>query len=157
MKNTFVWIMALALSFPQISIAESTMMTQDEQNALATVEMMTAAFQDKDIAGVMATYESSATVAFEPGSPISDNAVLEQMFTGMSAISPVFDYAGHEVIVSGDLAMHIAPWHMTAVTPDGQELEQSGLSVAVLRRQPDGGWKIVIDNPHGGRLLPQQD
>jgi len=149
--------MALALTLPKISIAESTMMTQDEQNVLATVETMTAAFQNKDIAGVLATYEPSATVAFEPGSPISDNAVLEQMFTGMAAINPVFDYAGHDVIVNGDLAVHIAPWHMTAVTPDGQEINQSGLSVAVLRRQSDGDWKIVIDNPHGGRLLPQQD
>ena len=149
--------MALALTLPKISIAESTMMTQDEQNVLATVETMTAALQNKDIAAVMAIYEPSATVAFEPGSPISDNAVLEQMFTGMAAINPVFDYAGHDVIVNGDLAVHIAPWHMTAVTPDGQEINQSGLSVAVLRRQSDGDWKIVIDNPHGGRLLPQQD
>jgi len=157
MKNTLVWVMALALTLPQISIAESTMMTQDEQNALATVETMTAAFQNKDIAGVMATYESSATVAFEPGTPVSDNAVLEQMFTSMAAIDPVFNYAGHEVIVNGDLAVHIAPWHMTAVTPDGQEITQSGLSVAVLRQQSDGGWKMVIDNPHGSRLLFQEN
>jgi uncharacterized protein (TIGR02246 family) len=157
MKSTLVWVMALALTLPKISIAESTMMTQDEENVLATVETMTAALQNKDIAAVMAIYEPSATVAFEPGSPISDNAVLEQMFTGMAAINPVFDYTGHDVIVDGDLAVHIAPWNMAAVTPDGQEITQSGLSVAVLRRQSDGGWKIVIDNPHGGRLLPQGD
>lgn len=153
MKHTFVWLVALALTFPQILTAESKAMTQDEQDALRTIETMTAAFESKDIAAVMSTYESSATVLFEPGTPISDHTVLEQMFTGMAAANPVFDYAGHEVIVEGDIAMHIAPWSMKATTPDGQEIQQSGLSIAVLRRQADGSWKMVIDNPHGGRLL----
>lgn len=78
------------------------------------------------------------------------------MFAGMAAANPEFVYAGHDVIVSGDIAMHIAPWEMTATTPDGQEIAQSGLSVAVLRKQADGGWKMVIDNPHGGQLLKQE-
>jgi ketosteroid isomerase-like protein len=154
MKHTFVWLMALALTFPQISTAESTDMTKDEQNALAAIEAMTAAFQNNDIARVMDSYETPAQVAFEPGVPISDPAVLEQMFTGMAAANPVFDYADHEVIVTGDIALHIAPWNMTAKTPDGQDFQQSGLSVAVLRRQEDGSWKMVIDNPHGARLIP---
>jgi ketosteroid isomerase-like protein len=34
---------------------------------------------------------------------------------------------------------------MTARTQDGREIVQSVLSVAVLRRQADGSWK-VIDN-----------
>jgi hypothetical protein len=28
-----------------------------------------------------------------------------------------------------------------------------GLSVAVLRRQPDGSWVMVIDNPYGDAVL----
>ena len=50
MKHTFVWLMALALTFPQISTAESTDMTKGEQNALAAIEAMTAAFQNNVIA-----------------------------------------------------------------------------------------------------------
>lgn len=155
MKHAFAWLTALALAIPQISIAESKTMTQDQQDVMNAIETMTSNFQGNDIAGVMASYETEATVVFEPGSPISDSAQLEQMFAGMAAVNPVFDYAGHEVIVNGDIAIHIAPWSMNGKTPDGQELAQSGLSIAVLRRQPDGSWKMVIDNPHGGRLLAQ--
>lgn len=130
-------------------------MTQDQQNALTAIQDMTDAFQAKDIARVMASYESKATVLFEPATPVSDASQMEQMFTGMAMLDPVFEYSdGHEVIVNGDIAMHIAPWTMTGQTPDGQDLSQSGLSVSVLRRQADGGWKMIIDNPHGGRLLP---
>lgn len=155
MKHAFAWLTALALAIPQISTAESETMTQDQQDVLNAIQTMTSNFQGNDIAGVMASYETEATVVFEPGSPVSDMAQLEQMFAGMAAVNPVFVYSGHEVIVNGDIAVHIAPWSMTGKTPDGQELAQSGLSIAVLRRQPDGSWKMVIDNPHGGRLLTQ--
>lgn len=155
MKHAFAWLTALALAIPQISTAESQTMTQDQQDVLNAIQTMTSNFQGNDIAGVMASYETEATVVFEPGSPISDQAQLEQMFAGMAAVNPVFEYAGHEVIVNGDIAVHIAPWSMTGKTPDGHELAQSGLSIAVLRRQLDGSWKMVIDNPHGGQLLAQ--
>ncbi len=155
MKHAFAWLTALALAIPQISTAESQTMSQDQEDVLNAIQTMTSNFQGNDIAGVMASYETEATVVFEPGSPVSDAEQLEQMFAGMATVKPVFEYAGHEVIVNGDIAMHIAPWSMTGITLDGQELEQSGLSIAVLRRQPDGSWKMVIDNPHGGRLLTQ--
>ncbi|WP_170347634.1 YybH family protein [Ruegeria atlantica] len=155
MKHAFAWLTALALVIPQISTAESETMTRDQQDVLNAIQTMTSNFQGNDIAGVMASYETEATVVFEPGSPVSDAAQLEQMFAGMAAVKPVFEYAGHEVIVNGDIAVHIAPWSMIGETPDVQELGQSGLSIAVLRLQPAGGWKMVIDNPHGGRLLVQ--
>lgn len=154
MKHAFAWAMALALTTTLISAVKGQEMTQDQKDVLATVKHMTSSFQAGDIASVMGSYEGQATVVFEPEAPISDAAQLEQMFAGMAQVNPVFDYAkGHEVIVNGDIAIHIAPWSMTGKTPDGQELSQSGLSVAVLRKQVDGSWKMVIDNPHSGRLL----
>ena len=86
----------------------------------------------------------------------SVRALVVRCSDGKELASHVFDYpSGHEVIVNGDIAIHIAPWSMTGRTPDGQDLAQSGLSVAVMRRQADGSWRMVIDNPHGGRLLTQ--
>lgn len=154
MKHALAWLMALAFITPQISTAEGLNMSNETQNVHATVEAMTEAFQNNKIADVMAAYESQATVVFEPDMPISDAAQIEQMFSGMAMVNPAFDYpAGHEVIINGDIALHITPWTMTGRTPDGQDIAQSGLSVAVLRRQEDGSWKMLIDNPHGSRLL----
>jgi ketosteroid isomerase-like protein len=45
---------------------------------------------------------------------------------------------------------------MIARTAEGAPIKQSGLSVAVLHRQPGGDWKMVIDNPHSARLLASQ-
>ena len=125
---------------------------QHEQQVIAAVEAMTAAFHRGDIDGVMACYESEATIVFEPGQATRDPATQRRQFIEFFALSPQFRYGGHEAFVTGDTAVHIAPWTMTGTAPDGAAFEQSGLSVAVLRRQPDGRWLMVIDDPHGSHL-----
>ncbi|MBY5976456.1 DUF4440 domain-containing protein [Phaeobacter italicus] len=157
MKHAFAWLTALAFTLPHISTAQGETMTQDERAVLAVIETMTHSFQAGDIATVMNSYEPQATVVFEPAAPVSDADMIAQMFKGMAALQPEFSYpAGHEVIVNGDFAIHIAPWDMIARTPEGAPITQSGLSVAVLHRQPGGDWKMVIDNPHSARLLASQ-
>lgn len=169
MKHAFACTLLLCLVSAQIGHAkelkpvppqtsqtgEKTMNKKDEAAVQAAVDKMTSAFEKNDVDTVMNAYEPGAAVVFEPGQPVTNEQQLRQMFGGMAAAKPVFTYSGHEVVVSGDTAVHIAPWQMVAHTPDGQEIRQSGLSVAVLRRQADGTWKMVIDNPHGARLLSQ--
>ncbi|OUS34844.1 hypothetical protein A9R00_12355, partial [Oleispira antarctica] len=75
-------------------------------------------------------------------------------FEGAFQINPKFDYPnGHEVYIANNIALHIAPWVMTGKAPDGTSIKQSGLSVAVLRKQESGNWLMVLDNPHGQQLL----
>ena len=149
-------IVAAIAAVPVATYAqEENVMTKDQQDVRAVVERMTSAFEQGDIETVMASYETSAAVLFEPGRPISEPAELRQMFEAFSAMSPSFTYSGHEVIVAGDVAVHFAPWRMRGTSPEGQAIEQGGLSVAVMRKQADGQWLMVIDNPHGQRLLEQ--
>lgn len=167
MKRAFACTILLCLALTQVACAKEQkskpapkqqtgeeIVNKDGRDVQAAIETMTAAFQNNDIEKVMRAYEPGAAVLFEPGKPVTDEQQLRQMFSGMAAAKPVFTYSGHEVVVSGDTAIHIAPWRMTAHAPDGSEISQSGLSIAVLRRQADGSWKMVIDNPHGARLLP---
>jgi uncharacterized protein (TIGR02246 family) len=123
-----------------------------EAAVVAAIEQMTRAFESADIEQVMQAYDDGAVIAFEPGKPIADRSTIQEMFEQWFALNPRFDYAGHEVFVSDDVALHVAPWHMTGTAADGTRIEQSGLSVAVLRRV-DGRWLLAIDNPHGQRLL----
>ena len=91
-------------------------------------------------------------VVFEPGAPASGKETLRAAFTQFAAANPAFTFGGHQVVMAGDIAVHIAPWDMTGTLPDGQVISDSGLSVAVMRRQSDGSWKMVIDNPYGDRF-----
>jgi ketosteroid isomerase-like protein len=42
-----------------------------------------------------------------------------------------------------------AAWSATAPGPDGKPVTVTGNNVEVVRRQPDGTWLFVIDNPRG--------
>lgn len=123
----------------------------DEQKVLNAVLNMTKAFHNQDIDGVMAAYAPGAVVCFEPGKPVGDRGEIEQSFRGFFTINPNFTYAGHQVVVAGDTAVHIAPWQMEGTGPDGGAVNMRGLSVAVLQRQADGRWLLVVDNPYGNQ------
>jgi ketosteroid isomerase-like protein len=54
-----------------------------------------------------------------------------------------------KVVQSGDdLAMVYNDWHMSAKRPDGQPVEASGKAIEVVRRQPDGTWRFILDDPY---------
>lgn len=127
-------------------------MTRDQRDVLDAIAQMTAALSRGDIDRVMASYVEVATVCFEPGVPTTDPADIRARFEQMTQLAPAFEYGEHEVLVSGDTAVHTAPWSMQATLPDGTLVQESGLSVAVLHRQRDGAWRMSHDNPHGQRL-----
>ena len=127
-------------------------MDQKEQ-ILSTIQQMVAAFHDGDIARILETYEPGAVVVGEPGVPVSGKRALEAMFAGFIDLGARFTFRGHEVIQAGDLAIHFTPWRMTGTGPAGSPITGGGLSVAVLRRQPDGRWLMVIDDPYGDAIL----
>lgn len=128
-----------------------------EQNEVMNVIMkMTSAFHKKDINEVMASYEPQAVIVFEPEKPVSDRTAIIEGFNSFFAVSPIFEYSGHEVFINGNIAIHFAPWVMKGKAPDGTEITQSGLSVAVLRKQPNGKWLMVFDNPFGQHLLEKK-
>lgn len=162
MRNPKLWragsavaaVLITNVSIPAQS-EEAQKMTNDQQSVLSVIKHMTSSFQAGDIDAVMKMYEEHQSIAFEPGKPVSDAAISRQAFQQFSEMEPEFTYRGHDVIVEGDLAVHIAPWSMTAQGPDGTDVSASGLSVAVLRRQSNGIWKMVIDNPYGNRLLAE--
>lgn len=133
------------------------MTTQESKNTnnevITAVQNMTAAFHAGDLDSVMESYAATATIVFEPGKPVSNREQQRAIFAQSFAIKPRFTYSGHEVFVAGDTAMHIAPWQMTGTAPDGTNIEQSGLSVAVLQRSKSGTWLITLDDPHGQALL----
>ena len=119
----------------------------------SVVKSMAAAMERGDIAAVMAAYEPGAHLVIQPGMTVAGSGLREAL-AGFISMKPKFNMPKHEVIESGDIALHISPWIMEAVDPaTGSQVEQSGLSLAVFRRQPDGSWLMVIDNPYGAALL----
>jgi len=125
----------------------------DHPHIQATIDTMTTAFGNGDIDKIMTTYEPGAVVVGQPGGPVTGADALRAMFGGFVAVNPRFTFLDQEIIEAGDLALHLNTWRMTGTAPDGTAVEQGGLSVVVLRRQADGRWLMVIDDPYGDWLL----
>lgn len=51
---------------------------------------------------------------------------------------------GHETIV-----LTRGKWRLSGTGPDGKPVTMSRNSTEVVRRQPDGSWKFIIDNLRG--------
>ena len=51
------------------------------------------------------------------------------------------------VLEAGGLAFVAGVWTFTGTGPDGKPVTLTGRNGDVLRRQADGSWRFVIDNP----------
>lgn len=131
-------------------------MDTEQQSILDVIVRMGRNYNAGDISAVMTAYEADPLVRFMPGVSTQGGEAVRQAFEISLAAAPAFTFGGHDVLVAGDIALHLTPWTMAATGPDGKLMVQSGLSIAVLRRQPDGAWLMVIDNPHGQALWEQR-
>ena len=123
----------------------------DHAAILETINAMTSAFAAGNIDGIMQTYEGGAVVVPEPERPVSGDAELRAMFADFVASGVTFTYGAHEVVVAGDTGLHLMSW-----TAPGADGPVTALSVAVLRRQPDGRWKMIIDHPFGDGVMQRE-
>ncbi|MFT5787426.1 MAG: hypothetical protein ACI9KK_002792 [Ascidiaceihabitans sp.] len=102
---------------------------------------------------ILATFEPFGVLVGQPGVHAKGTPALRAAFSQFMAIGPQISVTDHEVIQAEDIALHSSTWKMTGKTPDGFPIEQSGFSVVVLRKQTDGQWLMVIDNPFGNHLM----
>ena len=106
-----------------------------------TPEDITRLFVDRsnagDAAGVAALYEEDAVLAYPPGGTTVGREAIRELWEKVLANRPHFE---HEeplpTLVNGDLALTSTP------PKDG-----SGARAQVVRRQADGSWLRVLDQP----------
>jgi uncharacterized protein (TIGR02246 family) len=146
-------VLALGSTAAQSQTSEGAK-TMEHAQIQKLIDQSNAAVLARDIDAIMATYEPTAAMAGPPGAPLSTGTpALREAFKNFLAINPDITMTKSDLIVSGDIALHSYVWKMSAKLPDGSPMEQSGLATVVLRKQPDGRWLMVIDNPFGDQLL----
>ena len=89
-----------------------------------------------DVEGVVALYEPDAVLAFPPGQLAAGHEQIRAAYAEFLASKPVLASAGQRPpIVCDDIAL------TSTLLPGG------GTTVKIARRQPDGTWRWVIDQP----------
>ena len=102
-----------------------------------------------DLEGVLALYEPQAQLVPDPGAqPVSGEA-LKEAHRAFISLKPTLEVRTENVIQSGDIAVLRSNWTIVGEQPDGTPVTLANRGIEVVRRQPDGSWKYVIDNPFG--------
>jgi uncharacterized protein (TIGR02246 family) len=91
----------------------------------------------KDAEGIAELYEQDAVMAYPPGQrTVGRNAIRELFERALPHMPVVEPETPLPTLISGDLALTSTP------PKDG-----SGARAQVVRRQPDGTWLRLIDQP----------
>lgn len=99
-----------------------------------------------DAAAVAALYESDGVLLFQ-GTTFQGPEKIRGFLEGMIAGKPRIVMNVKHVVQAGDVAMVYNDWSMTVTGADGKTEASSGKAIEVVRRQPDGSWKYVVDDP----------
>jgi uncharacterized protein (TIGR02246 family) len=103
--------------------------------------------------GLTALYETGAVFEPQIGVVLRGRNEIEPALTELAAMRPRIEYTGTpDVVIVDDIAIVSNSWTMTAQLPDGTQHRKGGISADVLRRQPDGSWLVLIDQPRGATL-----
>jgi uncharacterized protein (TIGR02246 family) len=98
---------------------------------------------------LMPLYESDAAFAGQPGNLARGLAGIREALGGFITMKGKLDLKVTRVLEANGLALVIGVWSFSGTGPDGQPVKLASKSADVLRRQADGSWRFVIDNPWG--------
>jgi uncharacterized protein (TIGR02246 family) len=116
----------------------------------AVITLFAAALHDGRVDDAVALYESDAVFIPEPGAvPIRGTDQIRAALASFTALRPTLTPDIRKVVQAGDIATVLNAWQLDGTGPDGTPLHLSGTSVDVLRRRPDGSWRLLIDDPWG--------
>ncbi|MDO6429102.1 DUF4440 domain-containing protein [Flavitalea sp. BT771] len=106
---------------------------------------LAAAFNTGDIATVMSMYDSAGIIVPEPGMTVSGTEKFQEAVKAILSIKGKMEIKTVYCLQTGDIAVGRSEWNIT----DGADVKISAKGIEVMRQQPDGTWKIVIDHAFG--------
>jgi uncharacterized protein (TIGR02246 family) len=119
-------------------------------------ELFTRHFSAGNLEAILSLYEPGATMLPMGAPQVIGLEGLRRAFTEFLAPKPKLDLKIKKVIQTGDLALVLAAWTLKETDPDsGEPIERAGQTSDVVRRQPDGTWRLVIDVPYGAAVVQE--
>jgi ketosteroid isomerase-like protein len=114
------------------------------------VELLDRAFNEGDVESILAFYEDSAVVVTEPGKVARGSEELRSFFERIVRTGSSAKQLKTFTLEAEGIALFLSRWTLHRQIED---VERTFVATTVFRRQPDGGWRALIDNAFGPSVL----
>jgi len=108
-------------------------------------------FNAGDLDAVMALYEPKARFVTRSGETLVGIDAIRKVLAGIIAAKTQFRSRVVRAVTFGDVAQLYTDFEGTTVDSSGNTVPVHSKAIEVLRRQPDGGWKLIMGDPNGRR------
>ena len=107
-----------------------------------------------DLDAALELYEPDAVFVVAPGQIVTGHAAIREVLKSMLAAGGVGKIEEVTSVTSADgsVAFTRTKGSATHPGPNGKPVTMHFHSMEVVRKQPDGTWRIVIDDPSGEGL-----
>ena len=102
-----------------------------------------------DLKAVMALYEPDARFVARSGETIVGRDRIREVVAGLIQSKTKFQSRVIKATTIDDVALLYTDFQGTAVDASGRTIEVRSKAIEVLRRQPDGAWKLIVGDPNG--------
>lgn len=99
---------------------------------------------DRDVDALVSLYEDGATLLGEDGAGAVGSEEIRQAWANVVAFGGRMSLTTRSAFEVGELALLSNEWTFEI----GGAVVASGITAEVARRQSDGTWRYVIDNPY---------
>lgn len=97
---------------------------------------------------VVALYEPKACLVLEGGTIARGTRAIRKAIAMFATMKPRFEMNVTRIVKAGDdLAVLYNDWSLSATRPDGTPFTDTGKATEIVRRQRDGTWRFIVDDP----------
>ena len=101
-----------------------------------------------NVDAVVALYEPKACLVLEGGRMARGTKAIRRAIATFASMKPRFKMKVARVVKAGDdLAVLYNDWQLTTTRADGTPFSDSGRATEIVRRQRDGTWRFIVDDP----------
>jgi uncharacterized protein (TIGR02246 family) len=101
-----------------------------------------------DLEALLSLDEPVCSMVQRDGTVAVGRDAIRAAFVRLLAAAPKVDVAVTKVVAAGDdLAMLYSDWTMSLAGRNGGRVDSEGQAIEIVRRQPEGTWRFVLDDP----------
>jgi len=108
-----------------------------------------------DVEGALDCFDDEAIYVTGIGTFVTGKENIRKALEQVCGLKPDLQAQRSTGFTVDNISSWVDEWTMKATLPDGTKLEMRGTSSDILKKQLNGNWAYLVDNPYGAKYLHQ--